>query len=109
MSKEWTERVRRVLAAARPVETADSAGLDARESPRIHAGGPSRAVARQEIRRIARWYGWHDEIDAVLASAGAASLAGLDDETLARLHARMLRLEACVQDGADSPDAPPAR
>lgn len=109
MGRDWTEQVRAVLATARPVEGLNSAAFGCRESPRFHAGGPSRAVARQEIRRIARWYGWQAEVDAVLASASAASLAGLDDETLARLHARMQQLEACVQAGADSPDAPPAR
>ena len=109
MNREWTEQVRRVLAAARPVETLNSAGLGAREPARIHAGGPSRAAARQEIDRIAAWYGWRPEVERVLRSRGVASTAGLDDEDLARLLARMQQLEACAQDGLDSPDSPPAR
>lgn len=64
---------------------------------------------RAEIHRIARWYGWQDELLVATSAAGAASLAGLDDHALAQLHARMRRLEACLQDGCDSPDAPHAR
>lgn len=109
MSRDWTDQVRRVLAAARPVESAVSAGLVARETLRIHAGGPQRAVAAQEINRIARWYGWQHEVDRVLLANGAASLAGLDDASLDWLLSRMTRLEACAQEGLDSPDAPPAR
>lgn len=62
-----------------------------------------------EIRRIARWYGWQAEIDHAAACASVASLNGLSDDALAALHARMLRFEACVQDGLDPIDAPPAR
>lgn len=76
---------------------------------RFHAGGLSRAAARQEIERIATWYGWRQEVDRVLRARGAASTAGLGDEDLARMLARMQQLEACAQDGLDSPDSPPAR
>jgi hypothetical protein len=109
VSREWTEQVKRVLAAARPVETLDSAGHGAREPLRIHAGGPSRAAARQEIDRIATWYGWRPEVDRALRSRGVASTAALDDDDLARLLSRMQQLEACAQEGLDSPDSPPAR
>lgn len=109
MSRDWTDRVRQVLAAARPIETANSAGLDAREQARIHAGGPSRVAARLEIDRIASWYGWRAEVERTLRAHGVASLAGLDDDALGRLLARMQQLEACIQGGHDSPDSPPAR
>jgi hypothetical protein len=66
-------------------------------------------VQAEEIRRIARWYGWQAEVDAVLASAGVASLKGLDDAALAALHDRMRSFEACVQEGLDPFDGPPAR
>ncbi|MBL8260890.1 MAG: hypothetical protein JNM58_00595 [Xanthomonadaceae bacterium] len=98
------------MAAARPVEAVNSAGLAAREPLRIHAGGPSRSAARQEIHRIARWYAWgQTEIDRALLASDVASTAALGDEALARLLARMQQLETCAQDGLDSPDSPPAR
>ncbi len=109
MNRDWTEQVRKVLASARPVETLNSGGLAASETARIHAGGPSRAADRHEIRRIAHWYGWQAEIDRVLLAAGVASLAGLDDPSVGQLLLRMTQLEACAQEGLDSPDAPPAR
>ncbi len=109
VSRDWTDQVRQVLAAARPIETANSAGLHAREPARIHAGGPFKSAERLEIERIASWYGWRLEVERTLRAHGAASLAGLDDDTLGRLLARMQQLEACIQCGHDSPDSPPAR
>jgi hypothetical protein len=55
------------------------------------------------------WYGWQAEVDAVLASAGVASLKGLDDDALGALHTRMRSLETCIQEGLDPLDGPPAR
>lgn len=101
--------IRRVKALIAIAETVDSGGTGSREPPRIHAGGPSRAAAGQEIRRIASWYGWQLEVDRVLLTTGVASLAGLDDDSLDRLLRRMTQLETCAQEGLDSPDAPPAR
>lgn len=66
-------------------------------------------MQRQEIHRIARWYGWQGEVDRALAAGAVASLAGLDDAALGVLHARMQLLEGCAQHGLDSPDSPPAR
>lgn len=90
-------------------ETVDSGGRGAREPARIHAGGPKRAAIVQEIRRIARWYGWQAEVDHALATAGVSSLKGLPDDVLATLGARMRRLETCAQEGLDPEDFPPAR
>lgn len=101
--------IRQVKALIAGAETVDSGGLGTRQPPRIHAGGPFRAVQRQEIHRIARWYGWQGEVDSALAAGAAASLAGLDDAALGILHARMQLLEGCAQHGLDSPDSPPAR
>lgn len=109
MERDWTDRVRAVLAATRPVDPANSLGFGCRRAVRFHAGGPTWAAQIEEIRRIARWYGWQAEVDAVLASAGVASLKGLDDDALAALHTRMRSLETCIQEGLDPLDGPPAR
>ena len=101
-------RVKALITTAEPAETADSGGIGTRKPPRIHVGGPSRASMAQEIRRIAQWYDWQAEIDHALTLAAAATLKGLDDDSLAALWSRMERLEAFVQEGYDPgiPDAP---
>lgn len=116
MTREWYSQVRQVLASARPaaeaLASADSAGPEPRQLLRFHVQGPSAALRRAqiaEIQRIARWYGWHDEITAALAAAGVDALRTLPAHALDALAARMAQLEDCVQTGLGPPDAPPAR
>lgn len=68
-----------------------------------------RARNERDIHRITRWYGWNDVVLRSLDRARVTSLQGLNDDDLAELHARMKRLEECVQQGLDAPDSPPAR
>ena len=67
------------------------------------------ARAIREIMRIANWYGWPGEVTRALDAAGAVSLHSLESSQLQKLLARMRTLEECVQNGGESPDAPPAR
>lgn len=61
------------------------------------------------INRIATSYGWVGELQRMLDTYDAPSLSALDDDQIEAVHQRMVTLEACVQDGCDPPDAPPAR
>ena len=69
----------------------------------------ARARALRQIRRIATWYGWQNEIEAALDLAAVSSVEGLGDDQVAALHQRLAGLEDCAQNALDSPDAPPAR
>lgn len=68
-----------------------------------------RARQTRTINRIARSYGWPEEIQRALDRADVHSVAVLDDDQLDSLHARMLHLEDCVQHGCDPEDMPVAR
>src|SRR5687768_1375281 len=66
-----------------------------------------RARNEREIERIATWYGWSGEIVRALDKARALTMAGLSDDDIEELLERMKRLEECVREGLDCPDAPP--
>lgn len=68
-----------------------------------------RARSERDIERIAAWYGWNNEILRALDAARAESLQALSDSEVEELRDRMRRLEECVREGLDCPDAPPAR
>lgn len=68
-----------------------------------------RARALREIMRIANWYGWANEVDRALDSAGAMTALSLSDDQIEALLARMNQMEDCVQNATDCPDGPPAR
>ncbi|MGH8075592.1 MAG: hypothetical protein ACREO4_16200 [Lysobacter sp.] len=68
-----------------------------------------RAVQVRTINRIASTYGWIGEIQRFLDDHAEAGISGLDDDQVTVLFDRMRTLEACVQDGCDPPDMPPAR
>lgn len=68
-----------------------------------------KARREREIARIARWYGWGDEIARHLDAAGVGSLSALSDDSSEALLERLQRLETCMQEGLDPPDAAPAR
>ena len=68
-----------------------------------------RDLAVRAINRIAMTYGWINEIQRYLDRKAKPSISHLGDESVDELHARMLQLENCIQNGCDSDDAPPAR
>ncbi len=68
----------------------------------------ARAKAIREINRIACWHCWQSEVYRWLSNTLANSLGELDDRQLQELHAHMVRLESCVNDGLGSPFAPAA-
>jgi hypothetical protein len=107
--------VRQVLAEARPREDAETQARRAFQQFEfnsvvpIYAEQTPRARAEREIGRIATWYQLPGEVTRALDRAGVTVVSGLDDEALDQLLGRMRRLEDCIQNGGDAPDAPAAR
>lgn len=69
-----------------------------------------RARAERQIGRIVAWYAWAGpELARQLDRLEAPSLEQLDDAGVEQLLEHLAKLEDCVQQGLDSPDAPAAR
>lgn len=82
---------------------------DFNAAPAVVIDTSPRAKTVREIERIASWYGWGAEIVRHLDHCGATSLPELIDSDVDALLTRLQRLEECVREGLDCPDAPPAR
>ena len=82
---------------------------DFNTAPALVVDTSPRAKAEREIERIAAWYNWSGEILRHLDRHGAASLSALHEDAINELLSRLQRLEECVREGLDCPDAPPAR
>lgn len=118
VNRQWVKQVEGVLAEIRPgkelksTQEREAHQAFARyefDSPGFAVKQTPKARADREIRRIAKWYGWNDEIARALDLAGADSLEALPLAETDQLVDRMKLLEDCVQTGGDAPDAPPAR
>jgi hypothetical protein len=75
-------------------------------------GAPSTVRRRAMVRNIdlaAKHYGLRQEIDAFLATADCASVAGLDDQHLQALSTWLSGVMDRLATAADHPDAPAAR
>lgn len=83
---------------------------DFNTAPAVLLDTSPRAKTERQIERIAAWYQWGAaEIVRHLDQCGASSLPGLADDDAHALLDRLQRLEECVREGLDCPDAPPAR
>lgn len=115
MGLKWAGKVRELLAEARPRDDAETQARRAFQhfefnaSPPLYAEQTPRARAEREIGRIASWYQLPGEVTRALDQAGVSLMSALDEESLEQLLGRMRRLEDCIQNGGDAPDAPAAR
>jgi len=75
----------------------------------VIAGPLRRRAMVKQVAIAASRYGLQADVDAYLAAAGCASLAGLDDAQLDRLAGWVGQEMDRMQTVCDSPDAPPAR
>lgn len=117
MSREKVSRLRQLLSEAVPqtqAPTPDEADAWRRyqsfaENDPLPAPDSSvRARQIRNINRIAIWYAWTREIQRFLDQNDASSVGSLDDNQVERLHEYFVTLEACVHNGCDPPDIPPA-
>lgn len=118
VNRTWVRQVEDVLAEIaprrRPHASAEMHAAWAFKAYQDNAGGDyyaeqtPRARALRELDRIARWYGWQAEVLRALDAAGVTTPAGLDDDSLDQLLARLRSLEDALHNGGQAPDAPPA-
>lgn len=120
MSRDKVTRLRQLLSEATPTNAEPSNRPEAQAEAwrrfqhfeSFQAPAPlesdNRAIAIREITRIAGWYGWTSEIQRALDRENSLFLSSLSPDLLQELHARMMALEDCVQQGLGAPDAPPA-
>lgn len=106
--------MRQILEGARPRGAESEAQrafqlYEFNTGPVIYAEQTPRARAEREVGRIANWYNLGAEVQRALDAAQVSLVGGLDDAELEQLVERMRRLEDCLQNGGDPPDAPPAR
>lgn len=102
-------RMRQLLAEAVPETPPDPGRFLSLQANCIVAGPLRRRVLAKQVKLATRDYGLQDDVDAYLAAADCASLAGL---TLPQLLVLALWLEKVMDRMAtacDSPYAPPAR
>ena len=104
-------RMRRLIAEAVPA-TPPALGrhfsLFKAHSPIVTGPLRRRAMIKQ-VQLAARHYDLHGEVEAFLAAAGVASLAGLEFQHLEVLTAWIESHMDRMATACDSPDAPPAR
>lgn len=116
MNLDWAERVRQVMAGARPRETVETSVMrawDAYSNAAEQLAPPMldqspRARMTREILRIAQTYQWQSAIAHFMDTRGAAYLSDLSDPQLEDLHDRMLGYVDAAQTGCDSIDTLPA-
>ena len=111
--RELVTRLRAILADAIPRITSQEARFDQEMSfsQRARAAAyPIRwANLIRQVRRLAKRYGWEEEVEQALERAGAPALKYLEPHQLEQLLERLQALEDCIQTPCDPPDAPPAR
>lgn len=116
MNLDWAERVRQVMADARPRDTVETSVMRAwhahahmaeQLAPPILEQSP-RARMTREILRIAQTYQWQSAVAHFMDTRGAAYLSDLSDPQLEDLHDRMLGYVDAAQTGCDSIDTLPA-
>lgn len=118
---KWAGRVREILQEARPAAAEQLVG-EAPETQlqrafqlyQFNVGlapieQTPRARAEREIHRIALTYNWPGEVARFLDRHGAASLAGLDEDTIDELLAHMRKLLDRAMSACDSDEDLPAR
>lgn len=108
--------MRAILGEAKPTETAETQAAREFRQYEINAAPPlicieqsARARAEREIHRIALTYGWGTEVTRQLDRHRAASVSGLDDDTVDQLLDHMRRLLDRAMNACDSDEDLPAR